>query len=246
MKHLLLFCGLGLFALANPAQAARRAPAPADTVAGHARLVRKLSQELCNKLSNDHKTNFAGLTTDQALQLTQQLFTEVMQHDSVAVLAMMAKGAQQNIQPQQVGQLLGRDMVVSLSKSCPASLPLIARLSQTEQAKQVIADQQPTISEAEKKALQPLATHLCAQLALADAKAPLAKQTPAQRSTLFTSLIKKEFTTGRPQLLRYYSAAQLADQPRMEEIGQKIAFLMLAQPDCATYILQMGADNTDK
>lgn len=247
MKHLLLFCGLGFFAFASQAKAARLAAAPADTVIGHAHLVRTLSQELCTKLANDHTTNFANLTTDQAMQLTQQLFTEVMQRDSVAVLAMMAKGAQQNIQPQQVGQLLGRDVVVSLSKTCPASLPLIARLSQTEQAQQAIAAQQPTISEAEKKALQPLATHLCGQLALADAKTPLAKQTLAQRNTLFTDLIKKEFTAGRPQLLRYYSAAQLADKVRMEEIGRKVAFLMLTQKNCASYIMLMGtADSPDK
>jgi hypothetical protein len=246
MKHLLLFCGLGLFSFANPARAARLAAAPADTITGHAHLVRKLSQELCTKLTNDRTTNFAALTTDQAMQLTQQFFTEVMQHDSVAVLAMMEKAAQQNLQPQQVGQLLGRDMVVSLSKTCPAALPLITRLSQTKQAQQEMAAQQPATSEAEKKALQPLATHLCAQLALADAKTPLAKQTPAQRSVLFTGLIQKEFITGRPQLLRYYSAAQLADQTRMEEIGKKLAFLMLAQQNCASYILLMGADNVEK
>lgn len=246
MKHLLLFCGLGFLAFANPVKAAHLVTTPADTVAGHAHLVRKLSQELCTKLTNDHTTNFATLTTDQAMQLTQQLFTEAMQRDSVAVLAMMEKGAKQNLQPQQVGQALGRDVVVSLSKTCLASLPLITRLSQTEQAQQAIIAQQPTISEAEKKALQPLATHLCTQLALADAKAPLAKQTPAQRNTLFTDLIKKEFATGRPQLLRYYSAAQLAEQTRMEEIGQKLAYIMMAQKNCAQYMLLLGADNVDK
>jgi hypothetical protein len=247
MKHLLLFCGLSFLGFSNAAEAAPRPRiAPADTVVGHAQLVRKLEQALCTKLSNDRTTKFADLTTDQAMQLTQQLFTEVMQHDSVAVLAMMEKGAQQNLQPQQIGQLLGRDVVVSLSKTCPASLPLIARLSQTEQAQQAVAAQQPAISEPEKKALQPLATHLCAQLALADAKTPLTKQTPTQRNALFTNLIQKEFITGRPQLLRYYSAAQLADQTRMEEIGQKIAFLMLAQKNCAPYIMLMGADNVSK
>lgn len=208
-------------------------------------MVRTLSQELCTKLSNDHITKFADLTTDQAMQLTQQLFTEVMQRDSVAVLAMMKEGAKQNLQPQQVGQLLGRDVVISLSKTCPASLPLIARLSQTEQAQQAIAAKQPTISEPEKKVLQPLASHLCAQLALAEAKTPLAKQSPAQRKAVFASLIQKEFTTGRSQLLRYYSTAQLADQARMREIGEKVGYLMLAQKDCASYILLMGADNID-
>lgn len=244
MKHLLLFCGLGLLGISNATKAAPRpSGAPADTIAGHARLVRQLSQELCTKLSNDHTTKFADLTTDQAMQLTQQLFTEVMQHDSVAVLAMMAKGAQQNLQPQQVGQLLGRDVVVSLSKTCPASLPLLTRLSQTEQAQQAIAAKQPAFSEPEKKALQPLATHLCAQLALADAKTPIAKLTPAQRNELLVNLMKKEFTTGRPQLLRYYSTAQLADQARIKEIGEKMGILMLAQKDCASYILLLGADH---
>ncbi|MGI4740924.1 MAG: hypothetical protein ACRYG7_37630 [Janthinobacterium lividum] len=179
MKHLLLALCLGLLVLANPAQAARRPQAPADTVAGHARLVRKLSQELCTTLTNDHTTAFASLSTDQAMQLTQQLFTTAMQRDSVALLAMMEKAVQQNLAPQQVGQLLGRDVVVSLSKTCPASLPLLARLSQTEQAQQAMGAARPNVSETEKKILQPMATHLCTQLGAANAKAALANQTPA-------------------------------------------------------------------
>lgn len=247
MKHLLLFCGLGLLGFRNTAAAASRpSAAPADTLVGHARLVRTLSQGLCTKLSNDHITKFADLTNEQAMQLTQQLFTEVMQHDSVAVLAMMKEGAQKNLQPQQVGQLLGRDVVIALSKTCPASLPLITRLTQNEQAQQAIAAKQPAFSEPEKKILQPLATHLCAQLTLIDAKTPLTKQTPAQRNELLISLVKKEFTISRAQLLRYYSTAQLADQARMKEIGEKVGILMLAQKDCASYILLIGADNIDK
>jgi hypothetical protein len=246
MKHLLLICFFSLFAKLSSAEVVHHVVAPADTITGHTHLVRKLSQELCSKLTNDHTTAFDKLTPPQAMQLTQQLFTDAMQHDSVAVIRMMQEAAKQQLQPQQVGQLLGKDVVLSLSRSCPASLPLLARLSLTDQAQQAAAAQQPTLSDAEKKAIQPLAAHLCTQLAAADAKQPLAKQTPAERFALSTSLIQKELTTGRPQLLRYYSAAQLADKPRMQEISEKIISLMLTQKSCGQYVMQLGADELAK
>jgi hypothetical protein len=245
IKHLLLICFFSLFAKLSSAEVVHHVVTPADTITGHTHLVRKLSQELCSKLTNDHATAFDKLTPPQAMQLTQQLFTDAMQHDSVAVIRMMQEAAKQQLEPQQVGQLLGKDVVLLLSRNCPASLPLLARLSLTDQAQQAAA-QQPTLSDAEKKAIQPLAAHICTQLAAADTKQPLAKQTPAERSALFTSLIQKELTTGRPQLLRYYSAAQLADKPRMQEISGKIISLMLAQKSCGQYVMQLGADELAK
>ena len=63
---------------------------------------------------------------------------------------------------------------------------------------------------------------------------------------MFTSLMQKEFITNRASLLRYYSAAQLSDQQRREEIGQKMAALMLQQNDCTKYLLLVGVDEINK
>jgi len=235
MKHFFFCLGLGALAFINPARATTT---PADTVAGHAHLVRKLSQALCTKLSADHTTSFAALTSAQAMQLTQQLFTEAMQHDSVAVMAMMEKGVQQNLPPQQVGQLLGKDVVISLGQNCPASLPLITRLVQTEQGQQTLAAQQAAaMSATEKKVLQPVAAALCSQLSLSTTKVPFAKLSSAQQQRVFGAAMQQAFKQNTPQLRKYYGDAQLDKKLRSGEIDNKVGLLTASQGDCAQYML---------
>lgn len=242
MNYLLFFCGLSFMAFANPARAAFSVATPTDTATGHAHLVRKLSQDMCVQLSNDHKTDFNSLTPNQAMQLTQRLFGDALRRDSTAVLAMMTAAAQQNIALQQASHLLGRDVVLKLSQSCLAALPLLARFSQTAQVQQAMGANRPDINDAEKKILQPIATHLCTQLATINAQKPLAEQTPAQRHALLNTLTDKGLTANQSALLRYYSTAQLADRANREAIGYKVVLLMVAQPSCGPLIMLLGAN----
>ena len=246
MKFLLVLLCLVVLRPATQALAAPGSTAPADTVAGHARMVRKLSEAMCAQLANDHTTNFEAMATPAALQMTQEMFITAMKRDSVAFIAMITTASEQGRSAQSVGQEVGKDVVLRLSKSCPAALPLILRLSQTEQAKQAVTAKVPPISETEKKALLPLASHICVQLAAAETRQPFAKLLPEQRKALFTTLMQKEFITNRAGLLRYYSAAQLSDPQRREEIGQKMAALMLQQNDCTKYLLLVGVDEISK
>jgi hypothetical protein len=236
MKHLLLFCGLGFLAF-HPAKAARLA-APTDTITGHAHLVRKLSQELCTKLTNDHTTKFADLTTNQAMQLTQQLFTDVMRRDSVAVLSMMEKGVQQNLPPQQVGQQLGQDVVLWLGRNCPAALPLITRLTQTEQYQRTLEAQQASaMSAAEKKVLLPIAAAVCTQLARGDAQVPFVSLLPSQREQTLMDDLEKALSEHRPQLLKYYGKAQLNKEILNGELYNKLGVLAASQEGCSQYLM---------
>lgn len=244
MKRLLLFCGLLLMAGTTPVLARRCAPA--DTVAGHARIVRQLSEAMCAQLSSDHTTKFEALSTPEAMQMTQQLFITAMQRDSVAFMGMMTAAVAEGKEARAVGEVIGRDVVLRLGKMCPAAMPLILRISQTDQAKQAAAARLPVISDAERKCLQPLSANICAGIAAADAKQPFAKLQPAQRHVLFAGLMQQAFVAGRPHLLRYYSAAQLNDPKRREEIGQKLAGLMLQQTNCANYLLLIGTDEISK
>jgi len=197
---------------------------------------------MCTQLANDHVTAIDKLGKPETLKFTEQLFTTALQADSVALLSMMAAGAKQNQSAQMMGQQLGRDAMVQLSKNCPAALPLILKLGQTDQAKQAAMASLPAASAAEKKVLQPLANNLCARLSAADAKAPLLKRTAAERENLLVTAIQQEIKASRPGLLRYYSAAQLADKPALEEIIKKVCGLMVAQDTCASYLTLMGVD----
>ena len=246
MKQLLFIYLIGLLALTNRAVAAPGITVPADTVAGHGRMVRLLSEAMCTHLGNDHTTAFDKMTSPAARQMTQQLFVAAMQRDSVVFIALIIEGTKQGKTAQVVGQELGRDVIITLGHNCPAALPLIVRLSQTAEVQKLAADKIPAITEVEKKILQPLATRICAQLTAVDAKESFGKLPAARRNAIFTSLMQKEFVAGRPQLLRYYSAAQLNDPQRRGEIGQKIAGLMLNQNSCSGFMILVGLDEMSK
>ncbi len=242
MKHFLLLVGFGFLAMGASAKAATSAAIPLDTVAGHAHLVRYVSTTLCNRLTNDHSTDFDKLTPPAAMALITKLFTEALQSDSVALLAIIAKAQKLGIEPTQLGQQLGKDAIIQLSQDCPAALPLIVRLGQTEQVQQLASTRATTIGELERKAIEPLATTICTLLAAANAKTPFLKLEPAQRRKLFEQLFEQEFARNRPQLLRYYSAVQLTDEQSRRAIGEKMSYLMMQHPDCAQHLMIIGAD----
>jgi len=242
MKYLPLFyCGLLLAALQSFASSQKPA-APADTVAGHSRMVRKLSQAMCGGVTNNRSTAFEKMSPAEAMQYTQKLFVQAMQSDSVAFLNMLNEAAKRGQSTQQVAQDLGKDVMVNMARNCPAAMPLIMRLSQTEEAQKAANVKLPSVTEVEKKTLQPMANHLCAQLDAANAKQPFDKMPVADRGALFNKLIVQEFAGSRTKLLTYYSKAQLDDNQQREEIGKKIASLMMAQGACATYLVVIGMD----
>ena len=239
MKCFFLLWGWCLLAFASPARATT---APADTVAGHTQLVRKLSQTLCTQLTNDHTTQFAALTSAQAMQLMQQFFTEAMRHDSVAVLALLQKGVQQNLPPQQVGLLLAQNVVLLLGRNCPAALPLLNRLTQTEQFQQSLAAQQAVaMSEAEKKVLLPITAAVCTQLARGDARMPFVSLLPGQREQIMMDALEEALTQHRPQLLKYYGKTQLDKLILNGELYSKLGLLAPSQDGCAQYLMLIRA-----
>lgn len=242
MKYLPLLGLLSLFAFAAPVQAARLPGAPADTVAGHGLMVRKLSQAMCAAVTKDPSLAFDKMSPADAMQFTQRLFVQAMQRDSVAFIAMIKAATKQGQTSQQVGQEIGKDVMVNLARNCPAAMPLVMRLAQSEQAQQAANAKMPTATEVEKKTLQPMANHLCAQLDAANAKQEFDKMDKAQRWALSNKLLQQEFATNRTKLLAYYSKAQLDDKQQREEIGKKIAGLMMAQGSCAKYLVIIGVD----
>lgn len=246
MKQFLLLIGLSFLTTAAGAKTASAPTAPLDTIAGHLHLVRRVSNSLCTQLTNDHTTAFDKLTPAAAMQLTKELFTNALQKDSVALMALMAEASKAGLGSQQVGQQLGQDAIVELSKQCPAALPLLVKLGQSEQVQQVAATRAANIGELEKKALQPMVSSICTQFAASNAKTPLLQLAPAQRRQLAEQLFEKAFATNRTSLLRYYSAAQLGDSQSRRAIGEKIAYLMMQQPACAQHLILLGADELSK
>lgn len=243
MKQLVLVGSLWLLAAGQAALAA--SPAPTDTLAGHARLVRTISNSLCAQLTAPGAPDVSRMSSPAVMAYGQQLFIKAMQSDSASVIAMMTSAAERGMQPAQVGQQLGRDAMLDLTKSCPAARPLAVRLAQTEQAQQAMAAQMPALSPAERKVLQPIAAALCTDLNARNAKAPFAKLTPEGRQQVFMGALQKAFKPQTAALLRYYGSAKLDAQMRSGELDGKIGSLMPSQGSCGQYLVLIGADRLD-
>lgn len=247
MKQQVLLCIISLLAFACPARAAGLPLAlPTDTVAGHTHLVRRVSNTLCTRLASDRSIALDKLTPPGAMQLIKEMFTSAFQADSVALGALMAEAAKVGIGPQQVGQEVGKDVILQLSRSCPAALPLLTLLGQTEQVQKVAAMRAGDIGELEKKSLQPLANAMCTELTASNAKTPLLKLAPAQRYRVYEQIFDKAFAANRAVLLRYYSVAQLDDSQSRRAIGEKMSYLMMQQPTCAQHLMLLGADELSR
>ena len=241
MKHFILFGVLiGLFVSNQLVWAAP--PAPADTLAGHARLVRTISSSICAQLAEPGAPDVSRMSSPAVMAYGQELFIKAMQSDSASVIAMMTSAAERGMPPAQVGQQLGRDAMLNLTKSCPAARPLAVRLVQTEQGQQAMAAQMPALSPAERKVLQPIAAALCTDLNGRDAKAPFAKLTPEGRHQVFMAALHKAFKPQTAALLHYYGAAKLDAQLRSGELDGKIGSLMPSQGTCGQYLVLIGAD----
>lgn len=218
------------------------APTPTDTLPGHAQLVRAISASLCTQLANDHTTNVAKMSSPDAMAYVQGLFVKAMQADSVHLLAMMSAAAERGIQPMQVGQALGRDAMLEITKNCPASRPLAVRLSQTEQGQQAMAANMPKLAAAEQKALLPVTVALCAELDASNAKTPFAQLTPAGRQRVFIAAMQKAFKLHTAALNRFYGPAKLDELLRSGEFDGKVASLMAQQGKCSQYLVLIGSD----
>ena len=119
MKKLLLAASFVLLG-----QAAQARAIPTDTIEGHARMVRRMSQEMCVALNADRTTNFQAMTREQGIAYIQQLLLPALTRDSTSLMKMAQLGAQQNLSPQDIGRMVGQDAFVELRRNCPAVLPL--------------------------------------------------------------------------------------------------------------------------
>lgn len=165
-----------------------------------------------------------------------------MQRDSVRLKAMMQDAADQGRQPDQVGQVLGRDAMIELAKNCPAAVPLALGLVQTEQGQRAMASQAPKLPPGELKVLQPLAAAMCAELDASNAKKPFRSLTPTGRQQVFMTTLQKVFRLHTVALQRYYGNTQLNKQLSTGELDGKIGAVMSLQHNCGQYLLLIGAD----
>ncbi|WP_151086720.1 hypothetical protein [Hymenobacter baengnokdamensis] len=232
MKHFFLFLltvvVLNRFGVARPAPAAW----PADTVRGQARLTQQLSASLCTRLlAESQHTTFTALTPAQGQVLMARLLLGATADNATALTALL----------EPVGPARGRalkhalttDAVLRMAQQCPLASTLIAHLNQ-QQAHLAIGDD-------ERLTLLPVARLACRCLDTTAVRRPFAQLSPAERAALTGDAMRYAAHRNQETLLAQYGETLARDSTLSQQVGEKVALLMLEI--CPAYLLQLNRDH---
>jgi len=233
MKHALRLYIAALAAGLLTTLAAHAAPAPADTVPGQARFTHRMSAGMCDRLAQEgQKTDLSKLTGPESEALLKRVLLGAMgdSFTEFSVLMEKAPGGTAG----DLGRAIGEQAVIEMVQRCPSAAPLVAKVGSMRTGTAI------EVAPAERPTLLAIAQAACKQLDAENAKQPFDKLTPAQRGAVLQRVLGGAFLSSSNELTAQYGEGVMEDRAKGEEIGKKIALLMLEA--CPTYILQAGQD----
>ena len=217
--------------LATPA--ARAAAMPADTVAGQARFTHRMSAGMCERLAQEsQKTDLSKLTGAESEELFKKLMLSTLGENLADFSALTEKTT--SISPSDLGRTIGEQAVLELMAHCPSAASLMAKMGGTRLGKSV------QITDAERPTLLVVAQAACKQLDVENAKQPFGQLSSAQRTALIQQTLVAAFVNNATELTAQYGEEVLGDRSQGEEIGKKVALLMVEI--CPIYIMEIGRD----
>jgi hypothetical protein len=210
---------------------ATRRPLVADTLVGQAHLTRLLSEGICTKMTAEaQRTDLSKLSAAESEALLKKFMFAAMGDNFTEFSTLMQQAGANDARSS--GERIGQDAVMSLVEKCPASRPLIARLTAQK------SNMSSEITEDEKKVLAPIAHQTCEALDAENARQPFQQRAPAARAAEITKILQGTVLSNASELMQGFGEEVLEDQVQAEEMGKKLAVVLLNE--CPTYVLMMG------
>lgn len=233
MKHPLLLSIVVIANLLLVSFQAQAAPVPADTVAGTGHFTHLVSVGMCARLAQEsQKTDLTKLTGAESEALLKRLMLGAMGDnfgEFTALLQLVGKEKAESL-----GEAIGEQAVLEMVQRCPSSGPLMAKIGSSHLAGNL------DMSDAERSVLLPIAQAACQRLDAENTKQPFDKLTPAQRGAQIERILGGTLLSSSQALQEQYGEDAMGSTEQGEEIGKKVALLMLEA--CPTYILAVGRD----
>ena len=229
MKYVFLGLGLAL-ALRAPAQSISTA-LPPDTVAGHARLLRIMSEGYCEKLqAASQRLNFRSMKTGESDKMVRKLTTELLLENRSQFLLLRKQVARP--QRRLYFSLLGRDALLRMADTCPSAPTFLTDLNY-----EGLTDKSP-MSAAERAVLLPITEEVCQRIMVEDARQSLARQSEADAKAVISAAIRESIQAHAADLNSYYGNDIMNDSQRLGDASERMGLLMFEK--CPRYLLMLS------
>ncbi|UOQ72970.1 hypothetical protein [Hymenobacter cellulosilyticus] len=174
---LLACCGQFFTGFAQTsAQAARPGGAPADTVAGEARITRLFTQRLCEQIDLESRhQDFSVLTKAQGMGLLQDMLTNVIIRDSTEFNTFVLRASSEDAAVQR----LSINAVLGLRTVCPLANKLLVQLGIQ------MTNLDTNLSASQQQIVRTVALDLCGQMAALNSVQAFSRRLPTERLELY-------------------------------------------------------------
>ena len=230
MKHLLLVCCVALLALSTRSHAAPPAALPPDTVAGEARLTRRLTQGICEQVALESRhQDLAVLTRKQGTALLESLLIGLIARDSAEFKAFVlaAPDAEAAMQRLTVRAML------DLASTCPTASALLTQMGVQ------MAGLDTKLSTEQEQVLRAAARDFCGQLALADREREFSARTAAGRMAVYQKARHEIITTHGAAMVAAFGQQLLTDAQAEDTMWKNVDRLMYEQCPAVTGTLRV-------
>ncbi len=235
MKHAFRLILAGLTAGLLSTLTAAATPTPTDTLLGQAHLVRRMSAGMCDRLTKEsQKIDLAKLTSAESEALFKRILLKTMGENYAEFNALLEKAG--TTSQAELGRIINEQSIIEIAQRCPIASTLMVKVSERH------AGISTEITPAERPTLLAITRAVCKQLDEENAKKPFSNLTPAQRGALLQRVLVGTCLKSADELMAQYGDEVMEDEAQGEEIGKKIAVLMVEV--CPVYILQAGQENT--
>ncbi|RYY14417.1 MAG: hypothetical protein EOO36_14295 [Cytophagaceae bacterium] len=232
MKPLLLLLGLGLAAVVSQAQPTTISAAlPPDTVAGHAQLLRAMSEGLCEKLdAASQRLDFKALPSAQSDKLMRKLTNELVLENRAQFEQLRKRVARPR--RRLYFSLLGREAILRMADTCPSAGTFLTDLNYEGRS-----DKSP-LSDAERAMLLPITEDVCQRLSVENARVPLARRSEAETKLVVGAAIRESLQAHAADLNKYYGHDIMDNPLYLGNAGERMAMLMFGR--CSSYLLMLS------
>ena len=213
-----------------PSQPAYASPAPTDTVAGHAQLVRVLSAGMCTRLQTESKDQYFDQLPKRELSRLLEDWTtsSLMEHEDIFDEAMQPVGKYRR---DAYKWRLAREALLRMAETCAEARTFLVEVGWRNRHEKSFP------GEEERAALLPATRLICQILDEENARQPFAQRPVAELRAAVQQATAKAMLAKTTELTAYYGNELFRSAEWTGLVGERLALVLF--DTCPAYSVQL-------